>query len=618
MNEIWIRITGWLRASLLRQFITLIALTGVLLLALNYLFINYYFNNSLINSIQSVEQDYMRMQTDNIEIQMRNYRVKVYEAVLDSELLSLSKQYVMTGKAERAAIDRKIREKLNARLTTTDSIAVSLLMPGEELVFRSRLRDDTSGLSWLAAGQTGYDEALRELCERAKQERNIQIGLTPSHYGTNSIYLMHMACPLFDLYTRQIHGVVVISFNTQTLREMTNPSSAGAARRQSSAGILTDENGVVIVHQRTSEIGKTLYTAQDGASLDPELYSVVNPTDLVLHESMELMGLHMYRVIDRAELLAEPRRFTLMVTLALCLIVAAMLLSVIMIVRKMMRSVRALQRGLQTVQDGKLDVLVKSNTHNEIGGIIGSFNDMALRLKQNDEQRRQQERKAIQALNRQRIAEIKALENQINSHFLYNTLNSINFTALAGGNLEVSRQLKHLAQMLRYTFEKSNGMVTVEREAGWLSEYLSLQKLRFGKVFDYRIRLDDDCALWPMRKLLLQPFVENSLMHGFAGRAHGGLLQIRFQTHDAGRMRVTISDNGCGIQTEKLQSLNAFLSGDASQQDDSGIGLENACLRIKTYYRGEARVLLRSWPGIGTKVVLLLPKYVEEPPGNLR
>ncbi len=112
------------------------------------------------------------------------------------------------------------------------------------------------------------------------------------------------------------------------------------------------------------------------------------------------------------------------------------------------------------MQGGQLDVYVETREQHEVAQSIHAFNDMAVRLKQAEQQSQEQSKRTIEALERQRIAEIKTLENQINSHFLYNTLNSINYTAIRDGNLMVSRQIKHLAQVLRYTFERSDGQVT--------------------------------------------------------------------------------------------------------------------------------------------------------------
>ncbi len=597
---------GWLRANLLRQFVSLVVVAGVLMLGLNYVFVSRYFDESLMGSMEAVERDYMQMQGDNLEILLRSYRTRAYELALDSDIYALARRYEQEPPT-RAALNRQMQELLSNRLQTQDCVYIALVLPDRELVYSSRLRTETVGLGWFSVGFSNENEALDALCERAQQAGNVQVGLVPSQYlrTANGPFLMHIACPLFRPYTIEPYGTVVVSFNTRTLNDMTNPQQGNELHSHASMGILTDGNNVIIAHPDSAQIGKKLDTSAEMAG-DGSV--AVKKGDILLERPVGLMGMKLYRVIDREQLMKEPNRYRLEVTVVLSLVVVLMLLLVMLVVRRMMRSVRALQQGLGAVHDGALDVRVRTDDPNEIGQIIGAFNEMTLRLKQGDEQRRAKEREAIEALNSQRVAEIKALENQINSHFLYNTINSINFTALAGGNLMVSRQLKHLSQMLRYTFERSDGVVTAEQESQWLGEYLALQKLRFGDAFDYVIKLDEGLKDWPMRKLLLQPFVENSVLHGLNGRT-GGLLLVRFQPHGKHRMRVTIEDNGSGMDKQRLSELLRMAGGQHPLPDDIGIGLENALLRIRSYYGGAARVVIRSWQGQGTKVVVLLPRY---------
>jgi two-component system sensor histidine kinase YesM len=276
-------------------------------------------------------------------------------------------------------------------------------------------------------------------------------------------------------------------------------------------------------------------------------------------------------------------------------------------VQRITRSIRRLRQGLEEVEAGNLDALVRTRQVNEIGQIIASFNAMTYRLRQMGQEREQQNLKAIESLDNLRAAEIRALENQIDSHFLHNTLSTISFTAIHAGNHDVSRQIQHLSKMLRYTFERSTGIVPIREEADWLGDYLELQKLRYGGAIDYVLKVDPAAAHWPVHKLILQPFVENSLLHGFEGVTHGGLIEIGIAPFDEKRIRVTIRDNGRGMTRMQVERLNRCFRGEDAGNAGRGIGLDNAALRIRSYYRGGARVIFRSWEGVGTVVALILP-----------
>jgi two-component system sensor histidine kinase YesM len=276
--------------------------------------------------------------------------------------------------------------------------------------------------------------------------------------------------------------------------------------------------------------------------------------------------------------------------------------------QRIIRSIRRLRAGLEEVEAGNLDALVRTRQVNEIGQIILSFNRMTARLRQVSLEREQAGMEAIEALDNLRAAEIRALENQIDSHFLHNTLSTISFTAIHAGNHDVSRQIQHLSKMLRYTFERSAGIVPVREEADWLEDYLELQRLRYGGAIDYAVRVDPGIAHWPVHKLVLQPFVENSLLHGFEGVTHGGLIEVRIAPFDKKRIRVTIRDNGRGMARMQVGRLNRCFKEDGAGNSGEGIGLDNAALRIRSYYRGGARVIFRSWEGVGTAVALILPR----------
>jgi two-component system sensor histidine kinase YesM len=220
---------------------------------------------------------------------------------------------------------------------------------------------------------------------------------------------------------------------------------------------------------------------------------------------------------------------------------------------------------------------------------------MTARLRQVSLEREQESRRAIEALHNLRAAEIRALENQIDSHFLHNTLSTISYTAMHAGDHDAARQIQHLSNMLRYTFERSTGVVPVREEADWLRDYLELQRLRFGSAIDYKIITHPDVANWPVHKLILQPFDENSILHGLNGGLLGGVIEVRIAPFDRNRIRVTIRDNGRGMARAEAERLNLCFRGDNTETSGRGIGLENAALRIRSYYRGEAKVIFRSW-----------------------
>ncbi|EET60025.1 HAMP domain protein [Marvinbryantia formatexigens DSM 14469] len=279
---------------------------------------------------------------------------------------------------------------------------------------------------------------------------------------------------------------------------------------------------------------------------------------------------------------------------------------IIYTVRTMDASVRSVVSGMQQVQKGNLDVVVPVRSFDEIGTIADNFNDMTVKVKELIEE-------VGEAKEQQKNAEIRALEAQINPHFLYNTLDSINWMAIEKGEFEISKMLRDLGVILRYSVNKSNQMVSIWEAADWLEKYISLHQMRFNNAFSCEINVEERIRGGKIYKLLLQPFVENSILHGFRDIESGGLLRIDMSSaEDGGGITIIIEDNGKGMPPHLLKNYNDKEK--AIADDGRGIGLHNAFARMHMYYGDEASWNVSSICGMGTVVTLRLPLRKGEEP----
>ena len=222
------------------------------------------------------------------------------------------------------------------------------------------------------------------------------------------------------------------------------------------------------------------------------------------------------------------------------------------------------------------------NCRNEIQ-VIGESVDRMLALIRNllEENRRQYEH-IVEITKAACEAELKSMELQINPHFLFNTIDSINWTAIRENCMDVSEQLNRLAYILRYTVYNMNTVVSVRDEMNWLFQYLELQKIRFHNSFSYQVYIPEEVYPLHIHKLLLQPFLENSLLHGFEGISWHGNLEIRFQILMKRYLLISISDNGRGMSSKQVISLNKFFA--QKSESFQGIGLSNIFYRLRSYY----------------------------------
>ena len=306
-----------------------------------------------------------------------------------------------------------------------------------------------------------------------------------------------------------------------------------------------------------------------------------------------------YNAYDRDYMLKDPTK-TQGTQLGITVLLLVFALALIFYtVRNMDASVKSVVSGMQEVKNGNLDVVVPVQSFDEIGTIADNFNEMTVKV-------RELIREVTEAEENRKNAEIRALEAQINPHFLYNTLDSINWMAIEKEEYEISKMIRNLGVILRYSVNKSNQIVTIRELADWLEKYISLQQMRFNDAFSYRLNIEEETYTEKVYKLLLQPFVENAIIHGFKEMESGGLLQIDIMAAEHGQgIIIIIEDNGAGMPQEMLKCFNN--KEEAIKDEGKSIGLHNAFSRMNMYYGEKASWNVSSIEGMGTVITLRLP-----------
>lgn len=227
-------------------------------------------------------------------------------------------------------------------------------------------------------------------------------------------------------------------------------------------------------------------------------------------------------------------------------------------------------------------------------------------------------------LTRQKIQEVQfqkrqeqlnALQNQINPHFLYNTLDTIRGMAYEAEAVNVADIVSRLSSMFKYSMDYSDALVRVQDEIENLDSFLMIQDLRFAGFFTLEKVFDcdpDDLATVMIPKLTLQPIAENVFKHAFRNKAGGGLISVRFsRTNEC--FQIIVSDNGAGIPDETLMKINRLFHEDnetpglGADSMHSGIALKNIDARIKINFGSAYGLRVNSTVGIGTSVVITLP-----------
>jgi two-component system sensor histidine kinase YesM len=198
--------------------------------------------------------------------------------------------------------------------------------------------------------------------------------------------------------------------------------------------------------------------------------------------------------------------------------------------------------------------------------------------------------------------QMKALQAQINPHFLYNTLESINWMAKVNGQADISLMAESLGNLLRGALKAKENTVSVGEELTLLQNYINIQKIRYEERLDFRMLVDDELKKYRIPPLTLQPIVENAIVYSLEKMNDVCLITVQFVTCD-GNIKVFIKDNGPGIEPELLGRIN---SGEFKPRG-FGIGLKNINERLKLVFGDEYGISVHSIQGTGTMVELLIP-----------
>ena len=195
----------------------------------------------------------------------------------------------------------------------------------------------------------------------------------------------------------------------------------------------------------------------------------------------------------------------------------------------------------------------------------------------------------------------------VNPHSLYNTLDSINWRAIDAGEEEISDMLGILGSLLRYSISNINGIVPLSVEIEWLKKYVFLQRERFNDSFDCVYDVAENCLDYPIYKMLLQPLIENSILHAFRETKEGGIITVKAFIREDQKLQISIKDNGSGMSCEQLENLRKNIL-EKKALDSRSIGISNVVNRLKIYYHDEAEIRVESELGYGTELVLVIPE----------
>ncbi len=322
---------------------------------------------------------------------------------------------------------------------------------------------------------------------------------------------------------------------------------------------------------------------------------------LSIYRQSRNTGWKIFITIPEKELMGDALRirgFTLVSAIAI--IVFALLISLIFTFA-LTKPLRSLVRLMKVVQTGNLDVTFPVRRRDEIGLVGSAFNRMILRVKSLIDD-------VYLASQRKNEAELEALQNQINPHFIYNTLESIRMTAVINDDTEVSDMTQLLGKLLRYGIGTGTETVPLSKELEHLEIYLHLLNYRYGNKFLLQHAYGTADLKMPVMKLLFQPIVENAVYHGMDESKPSMIITLTYEEQGTDHI-FTVKDDGAGMSEQTLQRLRQRLNDPkpSREQGDRGIGLRNVHERLKLLFGQGYGISIYSKIGEGTEVIVRFP-----------
>lgn len=307
-------------------------------------------------------------------------------------------------------------------------------------------------------------------------------------------------------------------------------------------------------------------------------------------------------IYPEEKLLRGVRRIhtSMLVFLAAALMIGA--LTAWVFGREVSRDLGRIEEGLAEYEKGNFDFRIHPQYYDEIGLLGLEVNHMAARIGDlvGEVHRKEEEKREL---------EVQTLQAQINPHFLYNTLGSLKWAAVRNGYLELANSLDAMVELLRFTIKKAGSMVPLKEEIRYIQNYEAIEKMRYGDHFMIEYDISPDTGRLMIPGFILQPIVENSLLHGIDMTKDDGYILIRSEiagAEDGDYLRISVADNGVGMDEEKAHTL---LSGESEKKKGgfSSIGVRIVDRRLKELYGIRYRTEITTAKGQGCETALWIP-----------
>ena len=300
----------------------------------------------------------------------------------------------------------------------------------------------------------------------------------------------------------------------------------------------------------------------------------------------------------------QIRRFMVVCSVLIGVLIIVVAVSAVMIVSGIIQPISQLNQATEKIAQGDFNARAQADSEDEVAELAVSFNKMAGSMQSLIDKVKEDERKM-------RKADLRLLQEQIQPHFLYNTLDTIVWLIESNEPDEAVTMVVTLSDFFREILSKGKEFISIKEEEKHISSYLQIQEMRYRDILEYDIQLDRVIYKYQILKLTLQPVVENALYHGIKYKRAKGCIHIHGE-NEGDIIRLTVRDDGVGMDEEELEQLRQQIE-KPCQETEKGFGLANVNERIHMYFGPEYGMKIQSQKGKGTTVEIVIPAILEAP-----
>ena len=575
--------------------------------------ISYYNTTSIIEeNTKQLSETNLIQTAKNVHSSLSTYEDLLFQMYTDDDIVKYIDK--LNNNSERAMAVNQLRKKLQGIANVKNYIqAITIITEKGDVIFYDKIAPYSVRTSWLDnIGMTPemlYSSIYEELGTQYISTRYA------STFSAKPFYLFHLGHRIVDYKSIQREiGVIILSIHERFLNDACNQNTLFSDENtfHGSFNFIVDEEGRLVTFPDQTMIDSTYLPDPKTVADNDEVYrqfirsSRLLDGNYILIQSQydKVLGWNFVNVSDQDVMINQIEQQRNLTLLVIFLSLIFVVVTILIFINRMTGSIKNVVKAMKKAGQGNLEVRVikDKNITTEIEIITDQFNRMMAQM--NDLM------KQIKVVStKQKNAEIAALEAQINPHFLYNTLDTINWMAIDSDQYEISYAIGALARILRYGIDKSNGIVTLKKEMEWLKQYIFLQQTRLENSFDCQILVSPELLSCQIHKLLFQPFVENSIIHGFEGVDRHHDLTIKVIEDPVETLTIIVKDNGKGMSPEKIKEIKSGAL--AGTENKNHIGMNNAIERLKMYYGDTGKFDIQSTIGEGTTVIIQIPKLVE-------